>query len=294
MSALPPALFNALKTIRAPRLFFVPGSVFAGWALAGGADWNADICLFALSAVLLHLFGPLSSPAVRHPGLLRTVFFVTACLPAFLTGKFFTLIPLAGIFLMMDIYRNRSKETARCIASAMISLLEVFLGAMVFMEGETHRRPSVFCFIFAAALCLYQAGVSRAESSHPARLSVTPGGNMMFAGALLCYLTLFVRLGMEKMHGWTSYLPGAFSAMTAAVFLIVSWKAFRTFRKKSLPGIVKGWILALGSNILFVQAAAVSVTGSWECGLLLVFFSFCARALHVKLYGGDSDGRRLD
>lgn len=301
MTAFPPVLFKWLKLLRAPMLFTVPGNVVAGWILAGGEHWNAGAASFALSAALLHLFGSLTGCdgiRERRLPLLRTAAFVTACLPALLFRKYVALMPLFGLFLMMDIYRNHGGETAesgivlRCGASGLISLLEVFLGAAVFMDGETFRTPSVFCFLFAAALCLYQAGVSRAEISRPARLSVTPGGNMMFAGALICYLILFVRLGMEKMTGgWTSYLPGAFSALAAAVFLIVSWKAFRTFRRKSLPGIVKGWILALGFNVLFVQAAAVSAAGFWECGLLLLFFSFCARALYVKLYGGDTDGR---
>ena len=300
MTAFPPVLFQWLKILRAPVLLTIPGNVIAGWILAGGEHWNGGAASFALSATLLHLFGPLTGrdgiPERRLP-LLRTAAFVIACLPALLFRKYAALIPLFGLFLMMDLYRNHGEASAksgivlRCGAAGLIPLLEVLLGAAVFVDGETFRSPSAFCFLFAAALCLYQAGVERAEISCPKRLDVCPGGNMMFTGALLGYLTLFARLGMEKMHGWTSWLPGAFSALAAAVFLIVSWKAFRTFRRKSLPGIVKGWILALGFNVLFLQAAAVSAAGFWEGGIILIFFSFCARALYVKLYGGDTDGR---
>ncbi len=272
---IPQSIFTLCRDIRLPELLLYPGYAFAGAVLAG-RDFTA-FELFRLALVCI--FARICASELR-----RGVRMISGVLALLASAYSMITLPLTCILiLLLTLMRKNDSGRMKAVLAGGCAACDILLG----MQMPGGRQAVILAGVFLSGMCLYAAGLTRSAEEKTDRLAKRPGGYTMFAGALLAYLTLFARIGFQKMEGWTSWLPGLLSAGTAAIFLILSWKAMNVFKRHALPGTVKGWICALNINIFFIQAAAVSAAGYWAPALLILLFMSGSRILHVKLYGGD-------
>ena len=310
MMQLPASLKERLtawgKLLRIPNLFSVPGDPLAGFLIAGGLITEQTFALLSvcLSGFFAYLYGlisndiadleidreerpnrPLPSGAVALAPA-KTAMVLCAIL-SLVTAAFSTRTLIVGVLLLVFItlYNFVLKKYKHIGPAAMgaCRFFHVLLGTAA--VTELVQVKFIYALLFAFGVFLYIYGVTCAAAEETKKLAKRPGGLLFFGGAVLAYIVLFLRMGMEPLTEWWDWLPGIFSALTAAVYIVIAWKGFRTFQRPSLPGIAQGWIGTLIGNLIFLQAAAAAAAAAWYVAIVLVIFWGLARMTAVHFYG---------
>jgi len=283
------------------RLSFVlaaPGLTPAGFFLAGG-DWTkcppyAFVSL-AGAALFASIFAETGFPAAETEGISRSTKTTVRAASFLLTMLFSSFRPetfTAAMLILLTALAAPKIASVTFLGAACTALRFVFLTALgmtlVPLTGMKSFLP--YADVFAAGIFFYIYGLEEARGLKSLRPAVRPGGLPLLLGAGVCYLTVFFRLGRMEFHGFTSYFCGVLAAVSAGLFFIFAWKAWRVFRQKSLPGIAKRWTDGLRLGLFFIEAAVAAAAGLWSVTLFLLAAAAAARFLHSYLESEAENG----
>lgn len=286
------------RFLRLPFVLAAPGLPLTGFFLAGG-EWTRcplyaflSVCGSALFSSFFAETGfPVQFPDTIPAGTkktIRVVSFLLALLFSSFRPETFTAAALA---LLMALAAQRIASVtflgAACTALRFVFLTALGMALLPLTEMTSFLPCADF---FAIGLFLYVYGSEEARGLRTLRPAVRPGGMPLILGAGVCYLSVFSRLGRMELHGISAYVYGILAALTAGVFFIIAWKAWRIFRTKSLPGIARRWTDTLRLGLFFVEAAAAAASGAWVVSLLLLAAAAVAKILHVRLESEGENG----
>ena len=286
------------RFLRLPFLLAAPGLPLAGFLLAGG-EWAKcppyaflSVCGSAVfSSIFAETGFSAGDTASLAPDTRRTIriasFLLTLLFSSFRAETF----TAASLILLTGLAAPKIAAVT-FLGAACTGLRFVFLAALGMallpMTGMSSFLPCAD--FFAIGLFLFVYGLEEARGLRTLRPSTRPGGLPLILGAGVCYLSVFLRLGRMDLHGFFPYVCGFLAALSAGIFFILAWKAWKVFRQKSLPGIVKRWTDSLRINLIFIQAGAAAAAGAWKISILLLACTAAAHAIHTRIEREAGDG----
>lgn len=286
------------RFLRLPFALAASGLPLTGFLLAGG-DWTKcpvyallSVCGTALFSSFFAETGfPDNAPDSIPTGTKKTIRIVSFLL-AFLFSSFRPETSTAAVLILLTGLIAPRIASVTFLGAACTALRFVFLAALgMALLPLTKMTSFLPCAdFFAIGLFFYVYGLEEARGLRTLRPAVRPGGMPLILGAGVCYLTIFFRLGRLQLQGVSVYVCGILAALTAGVFFIIAWKAWRVFRTKSLPGIAKRWTDSLRLGLFFAEAAAASAAGSWLLPLLLLSLAAAAKLIQVQMEREDANG----
>ncbi len=276
-----------LRLIRFPEIFSVPGDVIALFLLTGGqVHWKlfvlaaAGIFAFIAGAVLnaladmekdcaKHTDYPLPSGAVSPRVAVAAA--VVSALLALACAAQGLLTLVVCIALLVCVWRYDFAEKPFYLAAA--RFLCAGLGIAGAVQSSSVQIPwSVLAVsaVFACGLLIFHWGIALAVQTWDEIRSERPGRYLVLTGAVIAYAVLFALMIVKPTDSWFLLACGAVSALSAAVFAILAYWAFRMFFFPTVPGQMRGFASALWSGCIFIQAAAVAACGNlWIAAALL-------------------------
>lgn len=286
------------RFLRLPFLLAVPGLPAAGFFLAGG-EWTKcspyAILSVCGSAVFASIFAETGFPAAgteNLPGSTKKAIRIVSFLLTLLFSSFRPEILTAAALILLTGLAGPKLAAVTFLGAACTGIRFVFLTALGMallpMTGMTSFLPCAD--FFAVGLFLFVYGLEEARGLRTLRPSTRPGGLPLILGAGVCYLSVFLRLGRMELQGFLPYVYGILAALSAGIFFILAWKAWKVFRQKSLPGIAKRWTDTLRIGLIFIQAGAAASAGAWKTALLLLACAAAAHALHSRIEREYADG----
>ena len=286
------------RFLRLPFVLTAPGLPLTGFLLAGG-DWTKcplyallSVCGTALFSSFFAESGfPAPAPDSISSATKKTIRIVSFLL-ALLFSSFRPETLTAAVLVLLTALAAPRIASVTFLAAACTALRFVCLTALgMALLPLTEMTSFLPCAdFFALGLFFYVYGLEEARGLRTLRPAVRPGGMPLILGAGVCYLAIFFRLGRLQLRGIPVYVCGILAALTAGIFFIIAWKAWRVFRSKSLPGIAKRWTDSLRLGLFFAEAAAAAAAGSWFLPLLILILAFSAKLIQVQLEREDENG----
>ena len=286
------------RFLRLPFALAAPGLPLTGFLLAGG-DWTR--CpLYALlsvcgAALFSSFFAETGFPDVTSdgipPGTRRAIRIVSFLLTLLFSSFRPETLTAAVLILLTGLAAPRIASVtflrAACTALRFVFLLALGMALLPLTEMTSFLPCADF---FAVGLFFYVYGLEEARGLRTLRPAVRPGGMPLILGAGVCYLSIFFRLGRLQLQGALVYVCGILAALTAGIFFIIAWKAWRVFRSKSLPGIAKRWTDSLHLGLFFAEASAAAAAGSWLLSLVFLILAASAKTIQVQMERENENG----
>lgn len=307
-------LIGWLRLIRVPNLFSVPGDPAAGFLLTLGA-WETGCGWRLFSLMLASLFAYIAGlisndladlkedceerpfrPIPSQTVSIRAA--VAACFAASLLTLLFASAGLTSflvaVALLICIFRYNfcknaegKRGTPGLIRMAMCRVLSILLGAagVYDMNQEINLFRFAIPLTFAAGVFLYIYGLSRSAQSETQLLPKRPGYRIFLSGAVISYATLFALVIRKPTNDWYELTCGGLSAISAAVFLVLTYWCFRLFHFMILPHQVQKSIGLLIFGLIFLQAAAMAAASALWMALAFLAAAVLSRFAARAFYG---------
>lgn len=287
-----------LRLTGLPDLFALPGDAAAGFLLAGGTI-SSRMDVFRLISVALALvfaeiavqiwrsLRQLEKDCMEHPekpipsGAVPPKAASALLICSFVLMTVFALPGAAAVLTVWAIAALGMQQEKKWYTAGCPILLRIATGVVLVLP-QIHTVPLICTAVFAAGMYLFAAGRERTlevQTTPPPRR----GRKVQFAGAVISYGTLFGMVIRTPTQDWHSLGCGAVSAVTAGVFLVLAYWAFRLFQypvaqiQVIRTGVLTGWA------VIFLQAAAVSAKGIMSAALILTGFAILSRFAAKKL-----------
>jgi len=275
--------------------FFLIGTLdFLGWQ--GVLHRLFAVCVAAL---LLHIFNSASKYlTLESAGNISrkttlTVIILSGLLALlFASVSFYPLIICAGILLLSILCNFVLKFADYVLINATLTalsrILNIALGMTLLILNQTE---DLMAGLLLFAVFFYVLGVEIVKITSLHAMEKRPGGKLFLFGSVLAYLTLFGTVIMHKLDSIPMLVSGFMSAVAAALFLILTYKAYKLFQSKTSVQQTHSWVDILTHNIIFLQIAAVSARGWYVPGLVLGLIAGLAVYIFVKGYGSSNHGK---
>ncbi len=281
--------------IRLPELFVLPGDLLAGCLLAGGTGSGYPL-LFAVAALLMTEISANTGTAVLHlkedclanpsaplpSGTVSVIFALILCCMTGISGLILAVFSSVWTFLAVVLTLFLKVHGTRYHAESS-ALIRTALGISFV---PSFYMPSLFiAAAWLTGVLLFLTG-RRIALTDTAPVGKRPGRRLFMAGAVIAYGTLFGVVIRKPTQDWFSLTCGGVSALSAGVFLVLAYWAFRLFQYPVTRMQVAGTAALMSFGLIFLQAGTAAGMDALYWAFVLIAGAVCSRLL-MKFMAGD-------
>ncbi len=266
----------------------LPGDVLAGFLLVGGTALNPALLLAIPALILAEIAANTGYMQVylKEEPPVSVRFILGLCTLTALLALVFAVFSSVWTFLavcllfFLRIYAAKFRtETS--------ALLRIALGVLLV---PAPHLPGLLCAAtWTAGVLLYLTG-QRLAVTDTAPVAARPGRRLFFAGAVIAYGTLFGIVIQKPTEDVFSLICGGLSAVSAGVFLVLAYWAFRLFQYPVTLAQTAGTGTLMSLGLIFLQAGTAAAQSELNSAVLLLLLALCLVVIRKKRKG-KIDGR---